>query len=497
MRQILTNLWNVPRNFMDSVVRHGKPTSDRARAQTVFGNLFLHIHPVRVHRHSLRFSTTLGLGLISLATFLILCITGVLLMVYYKPATADAYNSILDIQYVVPAGRVMRNVHRWGAHVMVLMVMLHMARVFYTGGYKKPREFNWLIGLVLLVITMALSFTGYLLPWDQLAYWAATIGSNIAKAPQELTDALGITDYIDPGGFAQQLLLGGRTVGQEAVTRFYVLHVIVLPAVLFALIGVHFWRIRKDGGLVRPEAEEALSVPEDPALTKTYGLMALVQGKTPATDQDSTNTISSWPDMMYIYGALMMLTTAALMVLGYFFDAPLKEMANPAVPENPAKAPWYFLALQEMVSYSAFAGGMLIPGITMLGLGLIPYLDRETDDLGVWFGCRRGRRTAATTFVFSSASVVLILAFTIKYGWLRTWYPSIPQIVITMVNPGTLLTVVFAAWSLWVLRRTASTRLAAISLFTCFMVAFTILTYFATYHRGPNWGFYWWGWPEH
>ena len=134
-------------------------------------------------------------------------------MFYYKPYPDVAYESIKDIHFVVPTGRFIRNIHRWAAQLMVVAVLLHMARVFYTAAYRKPREFNWVIGMGLLVVTLGLSFTGYLLPWDQLAYWAITIGANIAQSPREVTDALGITRCFDPGGLQKLLLLGSDEVG--------------------------------------------------------------------------------------------------------------------------------------------------------------------------------------------------------------------------------------------------------------------------------------------
>ena len=173
--------------------RGGVPATDRTRSTFVFGNVFLHLHSVRTHRWSLRWTTTMGLGIMATAAFLITLVTGVLLMFYYKPYPDAAYDSIKDIHFVVPTGRFIRNIHRWAANVMVVTVILHMARVFFTAAYRKPREFNWLIGMGLLVVTLGLSFTGYLLPWDQLAYWAITIGANIAQSPREVTDALGIT----------------------------------------------------------------------------------------------------------------------------------------------------------------------------------------------------------------------------------------------------------------------------------------------------------------
>ena len=507
LRTIGRNLRALPWNLKASIVRHGSATSDRVRSQVVFNNFFLHVQSTRVHKHSLKPWTTLGLGVIALILFGILCVTGALLMVYYKPSVDQAYDSVKDIAFVVPTGRMMRNVHRWAAHGMVLVVLIHMARVFYTGSYSGRRAFNWVLGMLLLVLTLALSFTGYLLPWDQLAFWAITIGANIAQSPREVTDALGVTGSFDPGGMTRDLLLGASSVGQEALIRFYVLHIIVLPVTLLVICGVHMWRIRKDGGLNRPDDIDRELGPAThrgqllfaEGSGKTYGLMALVKGKTGVVDRGPEHTVPSWPHLFYAEMLLLVLTTLAVLALGYYFDAPLTEMANPAVPENPAKAPWYFLGLQELVSYSAFAGGILIPSIVVLGLMAVPYLDRETQGNGRWFAGPRGRRVALRSALFSGALIVLTLWFTVELGWLRNWIPSIPQWVITLINPGTLFVIAFAAWSLWTVKRTNSTRMGAIALFTCFLVGFAILTYFATFLRGPNWDFYWSRsqWPLH
>ncbi|HEX8961240.1 MAG TPA: cytochrome b N-terminal domain-containing protein [Geobacteraceae bacterium] len=231
----------LPKNIKESVVRDKGGTPEQEQAAAVFGNIFLHFHPVRVHLNALRPGYTLGLGLISFFLFLILVISGALVMFYYIPSVHSAYNSMKDLEYAVSFGVVLRNVHRWAAHSMVAFAFLHMCRVFYTGSYKHPREFNWVIGVCLLLATLFLSFTGYLLPWDQLAFWAITVGSNIA----------GYFPWI--GQKMRFMLLGGNEVGQMALLRFYVLHVVVLPLVAAVLLGVHFWRIRKDGGLSRPQ----------------------------------------------------------------------------------------------------------------------------------------------------------------------------------------------------------------------------------------------------
>jgi quinol-cytochrome oxidoreductase complex cytochrome b subunit len=495
------NLKRMPATFWSSVQRRGRATSDRSKSQAVFSNLFLHIHSVKTHKNSLKPSYTLGLGLLTTAFLAILTLTGILLMVYYKPTPELAYASIKDIHYVVPTGRMIRNMHRWAAHGMVVVVFLHMARVFYTASYRPPREFNWFVGILLLALTLALSFTGYLLPWDQLAYWAITIGANIASSPRELTDALGLTQYFDPGGMIKHLLLGANSVGSEALIRFHLLHVMVLPILLFLLLGVHFWRIRKDGGLSRPESEDDAAHSEvfSKSPTKTYGLMAIVRGKSAAVGQAPENTVNSWPRLFVAEMATLMAATAVVLALSLAIDAPLKEIANPVVPENPAKAPWYFLGVQELVSYSAFMGGIGIPTIALIGLMLIPYLDREKGGVGVWFGGKQGRWVALWSALFSAVFVVGLLVFLVRFGWLREWYPGIPQIVITFINPGTLYTLGFAAWSMWIMKRHNSTRLGAIALFTCFLIGYTILTYFGTVHRGPNWDFYWTEahWPVH
>lgn len=507
---IWNNLLTLPRAVRESFARRSSPTSDRARSQSIFANIFLHIHSTRVHPQALRLTYTWGLGVASAALFLILTVTGVLLMVYYKPSLEQAYQSIKDIHYVVPTGRFIRNIHRWAAHLMVIAVILHMARVFYTGSYKKPREFNWVLGLGLFVLTLGLSFTGYLLPWDQLAYWAITIGANIAASPREITDVLGMTRLFDLGGLQKELLLGASGVGQEALIRFYVLHVILLPLLLFVGVSVHIWRIRKDGGLSRADSSTTAAgkgvgstqpVPQPPQASpsKTYGLMCVVKGRTPATNQNMDETVPSWPYLLRAELLVLMVTMFISLVLSYFFDAPLKEIANPMVPENPAKAPWYFLGLQEMVSYSAVIGGIVIPGIAWLGLALIPYLDRENSKVGIWFEGAAGRAIMWRSAAFAAVAAVAMVAIPVKFGWLRNWYPQISQLIIILINPGTILTAAYALWSLYVLRRSGSTRLSAIALFTCFLVGFVILTTVGTYFRGPNWDFFWSPsqWPVH
>lgn len=227
-----------------SVFRRGPANSNRSRSLAVFGNLFLHVAPVKVREKSLKARATYYLGSFSFFLFVVLTITGILLMLYYHPAVPQAYLDMKDLRFAVSNGVFLRNLHRLAAQVMVAAVFWHMFHVFYRGGYKPPHEYNWVVGVVLLLITLFLSYTGYLLPWDQLAYWAITVGTNI----------IGYMPFL--GKPIRFLLLGGHIIGENALLRFYVLHCVVLPLLAVFFIAVHFWRIQKDGGLTLPEDDE-------------------------------------------------------------------------------------------------------------------------------------------------------------------------------------------------------------------------------------------------
>jgi quinol-cytochrome oxidoreductase complex cytochrome b subunit len=238
-----------------SIFRGGSGPSNLHRSLAIQQNLFLHLFSVKSRRSSLAIGVTWYLGTLSLVTFLILVATGIPLMLYYHPSVPQAYADMKDLQFAVSAGLFLRNLHRWSAHAMVLLVFAHMFRVFYRGAYRPPREFNWVIGVMLLLVTLFLSYTGYLLPWDQLAFWAITVGSNIMSAVPLL------------GPKIRFLTLGGNTVNANALLRFYVLHCVILPLAGGMLVGIHFWRIRKDGGLYsgtsREESEPQVSQPHE------------------------------------------------------------------------------------------------------------------------------------------------------------------------------------------------------------------------------------------
>jgi cytochrome b-561 len=406
-----------------SVFRRDPLSTDKGKSELVFLNLWLHIHPIKVHPEHLRLKHTWYLGFITFFLFLILVTTGVALMFYYRPYPQQAYQDMKDLQFVVFMGGFLRNMHRWAAHGMVICVLLHMCRVFYTGSYKRPRQFNWVIGIVLLLLTLGLSFTGYLLPWDQLAFWAITVGTNIG----------GYAPLV--GGKIRELLLGGHAVGQSALIRFYVLHVAVLPSVVVLLTMVHFWRIRKDGGLSRPvwklgkpktaglvrigepQPELAMAAAVAASPDKTYGLMEVVTGKPifeTVAPEDDEETVFSYPYAFFREGIALVVTVITVMAVSLFWNAPLEEMANPAKTPNPAKAPWYFLGLQELVSHSALLGGVVVPALMVLALTAIPYLDpnpsRRPAD-------RRWAIWIFTAFVIVNVVLIVIGTFFRGPGW--------------------------------------------------------------------------------
>lgn len=419
-----------------SIVRRDPLSTDKGKAELVFLNVWLHIHPVKVKRENFKVRHTWYLGFISFYLFLILVATGIALMFYYRPYPAQAYQDMKDLQFVVFMGSFLRNVHRWAAHGMVICVVLHMCRVFYTGSYKVPRQFNWVIGVVLLLLTLGLSFTGYLLPWDQLAFWAITVGTNIGGYAPLL------------GAKIKVVLLGGHNVAEGALIRFYVLHVVVLPSLLVLFTMVHFWRIRKDGGLSRPiwklNGEPAGS--ELPVLQplvqiggtaaapaplrnqtvtaaskdKTYGLMEVVTGKpsfeTVAPEQ-TDEEVFSFPFAFYRETIAFLITLVSVMAVSLFWNAPLEEVANPAKTPNPAKAPWYFLGLQELVSHSAFVGGVLAPTLMVLVLLAIPFFDTNPSRRPA---SRKWAIWVFTVFVIINLVLIVVGTYFRGPGWALT-----------------------------------------------------------------------------
>lgn len=406
-----------------------RPQTDRQAGDAVVSNFMLHWFPAKVCKASLDWNYSFWLGTISAALLLLLVVSGLPLLFLYVPSVERAYASIKDLEFAVTFGSWIRSVHRFGAHFMVAAVFLHLARVFLTGAYKngigqgQQREWNWVLGVVMLLLTLLLSFTGYLLPWDQLAYWAVTVGTNIASS----------IPFVGPS--IRELMLGGRAIDQPTLIRFYVLHVIVLPGALGVLFAYHMWRVRKDGGLARADraARLAAPAPTPPVTTKTYTLLGVARGTSPAvtatTLESEEASVNAIPDLTRRAAIVTLGTFAVLSILAALVRSPLEAAANPLVTPNPAKAPWYFLWLQEIVTDTtvrigtftingAFIGGVILPGLLVGLLTAWPWLDRSpAGAAGVWFP--RTRRAQNITFLVLT---LIILALTFIGTFMRGPY---------------------------------------------------------------------------
>jgi quinol-cytochrome oxidoreductase complex cytochrome b subunit len=409
------------------------PESTREAGDSVVKNFLLHWFPAKVTRQSLSWNYSFWLGTISAVLFLILVLTGIPLMFLYVPSVERAYLSVKDIEFAVSYGWFLRGLHRISAHLMVAVVFLHMIRVFLTGAFKngtavnQNRPLNWVIGVVLLLLTLLLSFTGYLLPWDQLAYWAITVGTNIASAAPGVGEAM------------RFFLLGGTTIEQNTLIRFYVLHCFFLPLLVTLLFSYHMWRVRKDGGLACVDrlSLEQKKEPVAPIKSKTYSLLGITSGstvhvETTIIDEDK-HTVMSSPNLTRRLLVVTLGTLVVASVLTILFRAPLEAAANPSITPNPAKAPWYFLWLQELVTTTTFTvagftvngaliGGIILPGLLVLAAIAWPYLDKSPINvIGLWWA-RERRRQNIVFLVIVAAILILTIIGTFLRGPYWNWY---------------------------------------------------------------------------
>jgi len=339
-------------------------------------NFLDHLHPPRIRQRSLHPLATLGLGVAALTCLGILVLTGLTLLLYYLPDQQRAYERILHLSTTLRFGALLRDLHYLAGNALVIIVILHLTRVALTASYRGRRR-NWLYGLAMLFLVFAAAFTGYLLPWDQLGYWALRVGSSLA-------------DYLPLIGHPLRVfLLGGEEIGPETLLRAFALHAAVIPVGLLTLAALHIWRIRKDGGLACPGDEKPV-LPARPWLYRAEGTVAL-------------------------------LTLAGLLLASLWLDAPLGERADPGHPPNPAKAPWYFVGFQEMVSHSAFWGGVVAPSLNLAYLVLLPWLDRGTVGGTWWAKGARPWQFALLLVLLSQLGMIIVGLCFRGANWAWIW----------------------------------------------------------------------------
>jgi quinol-cytochrome oxidoreductase complex cytochrome b subunit len=427
-----------------------------ALQQPPFSNLVLHLHPPRVPERSLALTLTWGLGGMSLVLVMLLAVTGILLMLVYEPSPGLAYQSVISIQKDIWFGQLIRNIHHWSGNILVIVSFLHLLRVFFTGAFHGSRAFNWVIGLCLFFLTLISNFTGYLLPWDQLAFWAVTI-------------CTGMLEYLPGlGVWFQKLIRGGEQVGQATLAIFFTVHVVIVPLCLFVLMPFHFWRVRKAGGVILDRPSVA-----DSEGKETY--------------------ISTVPNLVIRELVVGLVLIAFVMVFSLIFEAPLETQANPGLSPNPTKAPWYFVGLQELfLHFHPLFAAWIIPILIICALIALPYFRYETKNDGHWFNSSKGRRmgiVAAVTAFILTPLIILGGEFLVDF---TAWFPRIPDSVTNGLLPFVLVIAGIAAFYGVVKKRFAASNSEAVqSVFILLLVSFVILTIIGFWFRGPGMALVW------
>ena len=435
------------------------PRTEQEKNRFLLKNLFLHFRPVTVPENTLNFTLSWGLGGMAATLVILLIGTGLLLKFVYQPFPDKAYESILMLQNQVLFGPFIRNIHHWSANVLVIVVFLHFLRVFFTGAFHRPRQFNWIIGICLFLVVLLSNFTGYLLPWDQLSYWAVTI-------------CTGMLEYIPIAGtWFQRMIRGGAEMGPSSLRIFFAFHTAILPIVLFGLMAFHFWRVRKAGGLVIPR-----SPGEEPSAR--------------------VERVSTMPNLIFRELVVVLAVVAFIFLFSVFFEAPLGNRANPGLSPNPAKAPWYFMGFQEiLLHFHPLIAVLLIPFLMIFALVSVPYIRYPTETAGVWFTSAKGRRLSLISVVAAAILTpmgIVLDEYLLNFG---AWMPGVPSVISIGLFPlGILL---FLCWGFYQLlkRRYSSNRNESIQMiFVFFLTVFVLLTIIGIAFRGPGMNLVWpWG----
>ena len=438
---------NIPHRVVQSIFPGPViPRTDADRRRTILEFLVLHMRPVRVRKSTLRFTHTFGLGGMSLVLVGILMASGIVLMLAYDPSPGQAYRSVQDLQTATLFGAFIRAVHHWSANILVAVAVFHLLRVFFTGGYHGPRRFNWGIGLGLLVGILAANFTGYLLPWDQLSFWAVTI----------CTSMLGYVPGV--GGWLQAFARGGAEIGRGALVLFYSFHTTVLPTVLIVLMAFHFWRVRKARGVVSPHPQDS--------------------------HEDDDEKVLTLPNLLVRELAVGLAVVAVVTVFAAFFDAPLGAPANPGMSPNPAKAPWYFMGFQELqIHLEPLIAVVILPVLGALSLMLLPYLSFDHELSGPWFLSKTGRTTgslAAITALVVTPILIVLDEFLLQQVGGAGW-----------ISLGAIAALVTAFWIFLSKRFHPEKAELVQALFILCAVAFAVLTITGVWFRGPGMALTW------
>ncbi len=432
------------------------PSTEKERRRLLRSTLILHFRPPTVNAKTLRLTLSWGLGGMAVTLLLLQMATGVLLKFVYVPTPVDAYGSVQAIVTQVPFGRLVRNLHHWCANFLVVVLVLHMLRVVFTGAFQRPRQFNWIVGLVLLALVLAANLSGYLLPYDQLAYWAVTV----------VTATLGYIPVV--GGGLKQIVVDGPELGSHTLPFFFSVHTAVLPLLLAAFMGLHFWRIRKSGGLVVPREPDE---PIDPTPLR----------------------VPSIPHLFVREITAALAVTAVAMVVALLWDAALAAPANPGLSPNPVRAPWYFAGFQELLLHlHPIVAVSVIPLAAGLFLVSIPYLAYPHTSAGIWFASPRGKSqvvAAAVGALIVTTGWIVADALLVKTATSPAWMPPLLRDGILPVVSAALL---ITGWVFVMRKRWAATLNEIVqSMVAMLMAAWLVLTVVGVFFRGPSMQLVW------
>ena len=424
------------------------------KSRRSFSEFLLHLHPRTVPEETLRLTLSWGLGGMAAMLVGLLFLTGILLLLTYQPSTDSAYTSILTLTREVRFGLWIRNIHHWSANLLVVIAMLHLLRIVLTGAFGSGRRLNWIIGLFLLFLLLSANFTGYLLPWDQLAYWAVTI----------CTSMLG---YIPIGGlWLQELFRGGAEIGPATLANFFVLHVAFIPATLFILLLWHFWLVRRAGGLVQVEQDNPDDVP--------------------------VQRVPTVPNLIVREAAVGLALVAFVLILAIVWDAPLLEQANPGMSPNPAKAPWYFMGFQELLLHlHPIFASFLWPLLGVAALLWLPFWNNSALPSGVWFGSGRGRKLVVWTALVGALTTLAIILIDNLLLQSNTAV-AVDTLITRGLLPTILLIALLVGLYLLLVKRLKYTRAEAVMAgIILVLVALAVCTIIGVWFRGAEMHLVW------
>jgi len=431
---------------------------ERERYRRLFNGLLLHFRPRTVPERTLRFTLTWGLGGMAAVLVGILFLTGLMLKFAYQPVPDRAYESIVHLQNMVYFGQLIRNLHHWSGNALLLVVFLHLLRVFFSGAFHPPRQFNWLLGLAMFLLILASNFTGYLMPWDQLAFWAVTI-------------CTGMLEYIPGIGISlQKFVRGGSDIGPATLSIFFTIHTAIIPAGLIVLMPFHFWRVRKAKGLVIPRR------PEDDS-------------------RDQGEMVATIPNLIVRELVVASVLIALMLVLSILLNAPLEAKANPGLSPNPTKAPWYFAGLQELLlHFHPLFAVLIIPALTLGLLFILPYLRYDADTAGVWFISRQGRKTAAIAAIIGAILSVAYIVADEYFIDFAAWVPVVPTVVSNGLLPAALALAGSMGFYWWIRKKYCMVNNEAVqALFVLLLTGFLVFTLVGIWFRGEGMKLGWGG----